>query len=206
MLRKVLLKIQKSGNPEVPITDDCIKAVIWDVFGAGTDTTIVAIEWAMTEMMRNDRVRKKAQAEIREALVPEIPSDLKKNARSSTGFSALQKKLFCNGSSENNKIEALIELNGNSEPKMETAELKLLPEEKNKEVKSSRKGREAEVFVVKAKRRNQITQEQYCFQISELKQEEQVIPALQKQIHSFTAANAKGRHSSPRVINQNINI
>lgn len=35
------------------------------MFAAGTDTTFITLEWAMTELMLNPRARKKAQAEIR---------------------------------------------------------------------------------------------------------------------------------------------
>lgn len=66
-LIEVLLRVQQSGSLEIPITDNNVKAVIWDVFGAGSDTSATAIEWAMSELMKNPRVRKKAQSEIREA-------------------------------------------------------------------------------------------------------------------------------------------
>ncbi|XP_020230726.1 cytochrome P450 71D8-like [Cajanus cajan] len=67
-LVEVLLRVQQSSNLDTPITTNNIKAVIWDIFAAGTDTSGKVIEWAMSEMMRNPRVREKAQAEIREKL------------------------------------------------------------------------------------------------------------------------------------------
>ncbi|RDX60715.1 Cytochrome P450 71D8, partial [Mucuna pruriens] len=65
-LADVLLRIQQSDTLDVKMTTRNVKALILDVFVAGTDTSASTIEWAMTEMMRNPRVREKAQAELRE--------------------------------------------------------------------------------------------------------------------------------------------
>ncbi|KAK7267892.1 hypothetical protein RIF29_20572 [Crotalaria pallida] len=63
----VLLRVQRNGSLEIPLTLNNIKAVILDMFAGGTDTSATAIEWAMSELMKNPRARVKVQAEIREA-------------------------------------------------------------------------------------------------------------------------------------------
>ncbi|KAK7393095.1 hypothetical protein VNO78_21548 [Psophocarpus tetragonolobus] len=58
----VLLRIQHSDTLDIKIND--IKAFLLEIFAAATDTSASTIEWAMTEMMRNPRVRERAQSEL----------------------------------------------------------------------------------------------------------------------------------------------
>ncbi|XP_042062199.1 cytochrome P450 736A117-like [Salvia splendens] len=44
---------------------DTIKAIILDVFGAGTDTSAVVLEWTMTELLRHPKAMRKLQEEVR---------------------------------------------------------------------------------------------------------------------------------------------
>nr|AVX32611.1 cytochrome P450 VoCYP71BE87 [Valeriana officinalis] len=61
----VLLRIQNEDQLQFPVTDNCIKAVILDVFGGGSETSSAATEWAMSEMVKNPHIMKRAQAEVR---------------------------------------------------------------------------------------------------------------------------------------------
>ncbi|KAL3824902.1 hypothetical protein ACJIZ3_020931 [Penstemon smallii] len=61
----VLLEIQQNQDAEMPLTMDNVKAILLDMFAAGTDTTFIALDWGMTEIVTNPRVLKKAQAEVR---------------------------------------------------------------------------------------------------------------------------------------------
>ncbi|RWR72097.1 cytochrome P450 71A1-like protein [Cinnamomum micranthum f. kanehirae] len=64
----VLLDVQKNGSLDMPLTMDNIKAVILDMFAAGTDTTFITLDWGMTELITNPRVMKKAQDEVQRAV------------------------------------------------------------------------------------------------------------------------------------------
>ncbi|GKV26503.1 hypothetical protein SLEP1_g35791 [Rubroshorea leprosula] len=70
-LVSVLLDLQDEGELEIPLTTDNIKAIILDMFTAGSDTSSTVVEWAMSEMLRNPRIMEKAQAEVRHVFAGE---------------------------------------------------------------------------------------------------------------------------------------
>ncbi|XXG52797.1 hypothetical protein AAC387_Pa03g1020 [Persea americana] len=61
----VMLQVQKDSNRDMHLTRDNIKAIILDMFSAGTDTTALTLEWVMTELAKHPNVMKKAQGEVR---------------------------------------------------------------------------------------------------------------------------------------------
>ncbi|KAL6842359.1 hypothetical protein ACP4OV_027786 [Aristida adscensionis] len=63
----VLLRLQKEGNTPVPLTDDTIYTVLFDMFAAGSETSSTFLNWCMTELVRSPALMAKAQAEVREA-------------------------------------------------------------------------------------------------------------------------------------------
>ncbi|KAL9228376.1 hypothetical protein vseg_003965 [Gypsophila vaccaria] len=62
----ILLDVQRD-NPDALPTDS-IKAIILDMFAAGTDTTFTLLEWAMTELLGAPEVMKKLQDEVRQVV------------------------------------------------------------------------------------------------------------------------------------------
>ncbi|TVU46276.1 hypothetical protein EJB05_05802, partial [Eragrostis curvula] len=62
----VLLRLQKDGGLQFPLTNEIISTVIFDIFSAGSETSSTALEWAMSELIKNQRVLHKVQSEVRE--------------------------------------------------------------------------------------------------------------------------------------------
>ncbi|KAG1328113.1 Cytochrome P450 71A1 [Cocos nucifera] len=61
----VLLSLQKDPGMDLALTEENIKALLVDIFGAGTDTSYIVLEWAMAELVRNSQVMEKLQDEVR---------------------------------------------------------------------------------------------------------------------------------------------
>ncbi|XP_062000580.1 cytochrome P450 71D9-like [Rosa rugosa] len=66
-LLDVLLKFHEHGGGlEFSLTTENIKAVIIEIFGGGGETSSTTVDWAMSEMIKNPRIMKMAQNEVRE--------------------------------------------------------------------------------------------------------------------------------------------
>ncbi|WJX88761.1 hypothetical protein P8452_70812 [Trifolium repens] len=61
----VLLWIQRTESLGFPIDRTVIKALLLDMFSAGTDTISTLLEWAMTELLRHPNIMKKLQEEVK---------------------------------------------------------------------------------------------------------------------------------------------
>ncbi|MFS7964176.1 putative cytochrome P450 [Helianthus anomalus] len=59
----VLLEIQRDNMTGFPLEDDMIKALILDIFMAGTDTTFTSLEWTLCELLRHPQAMKELQQE-----------------------------------------------------------------------------------------------------------------------------------------------
>ncbi|OAY84908.1 Cytochrome P450 98A1 [Ananas comosus] len=46
------------------LSDDTVIGLLWDMITAGMDTTVISVEWAMSEIVRHPRVQEKVQAEL----------------------------------------------------------------------------------------------------------------------------------------------
>ncbi|KAG2651738.1 hypothetical protein PVAP13_1NG271100 [Panicum virgatum] len=63
----LLLRLQKEGSMPILLTNETITALMFDMLGAGSDTSSTTLNWAMTELIRSMAAMARAQAEVREA-------------------------------------------------------------------------------------------------------------------------------------------
>ncbi|XP_027120267.1 norfluorocurarine oxidase-like [Coffea arabica] len=73
----IMIEIKRANTIGFALDRDAMKAIILDVFGAGTDTTHSVMEWGMSELLKNPEILQKLQAEVREVTQgkPEITRD-----------------------------------------------------------------------------------------------------------------------------------
>nr|XP_007142403.1 hypothetical protein PHAVU_008G277500g [Phaseolus vulgaris]ESW14397.1 hypothetical protein PHAVU_008G277500g [Phaseolus vulgaris] len=61
----VLLRLQKNGDLEHPLSDNVVKATLLDIFSAGSETSATIMDWVMSELVKNPGVMEKVQTEVR---------------------------------------------------------------------------------------------------------------------------------------------
>ncbi|KAJ6741878.1 CYTOCHROME P450 [Salix viminalis] len=60
----ILLDIYEDENAEKRLTRENIKAFLMNIFGAGTDTSSITVEWGLAELINHPTVMEKARQEI----------------------------------------------------------------------------------------------------------------------------------------------
>ncbi|TVU08168.1 hypothetical protein EJB05_41559, partial [Eragrostis curvula] len=71
----MLFNMHEDEAAEMRLTRDNIKAFMMDIFAAGTDTTTITLEWALSELINNPSVLRKAQAELDSVVGPSRLAD-----------------------------------------------------------------------------------------------------------------------------------
>nr|AGC29947.1 CYP71BE30 [Sinopodophyllum hexandrum] len=64
----VLLRLQKDANLGFQLTSDNIKAVLFDIFSGGSETSSTVMDWAICELMKSPTSMEKVQREVRQVL------------------------------------------------------------------------------------------------------------------------------------------
>ncbi|KAI3464030.1 hypothetical protein Pfo_020693, partial [Paulownia fortunei] len=62
----ILLGLKRNGSSSIDLTLDQIKAILMNIITGGTDTSSAVLVWALTALIKNPLIMKKAQAEIRQ--------------------------------------------------------------------------------------------------------------------------------------------
>ncbi|KAL1363830.1 phenylacetaldehyde oxime monooxygenase CYP71AN24-like [Arachis hypogaea] len=62
----LLLQVQEDGvHHDFHLSNDNLKAILMDVFAGGGDTTSTLLEWTFAELIKNPKIMKKVQEEVR---------------------------------------------------------------------------------------------------------------------------------------------
>uniref|UniRef100_A0A7N0UZL3 Cytochrome P450 n=1 Tax=Kalanchoe fedtschenkoi TaxID=63787 RepID=A0A7N0UZL3_KALFE len=69
---QIITELQKNDMSGLQFTRDNIKAILLDMFLAGTDTSAASMEWTMAELAKHPRIMKKVQDEV-QSVVGEQP-------------------------------------------------------------------------------------------------------------------------------------
>ncbi|CAI9096359.1 OLC1v1032481C1 [Oldenlandia corymbosa var. corymbosa] len=73
----VLLELQRNANAlDFSVDRDSVKAIILDMFVAGTNTTSALLEWAISELLKNSDAMKMLQNEVRNSLSGYLPDHI----------------------------------------------------------------------------------------------------------------------------------
>ncbi|CAI0435327.1 unnamed protein product [Linum tenue] len=64
----VLVRTMNDGSSRFRLTVDHVKAIVMNLFIAGTDTAAAALVWTMTYLMKNPTAMEKAQEEVRQVV------------------------------------------------------------------------------------------------------------------------------------------
>ncbi|KAK4380722.1 hypothetical protein RND71_002584 [Anisodus tanguticus] len=72
----ILLQVQKENKSGFKVEIDSIKAIIMDMFAAGTDTTSTLLEWTMNELIKNPKTLRKLRDEVRQVTQGKSEDDL----------------------------------------------------------------------------------------------------------------------------------
>ncbi|MED6211861.1 hypothetical protein PIB30_077643 [Stylosanthes scabra] len=67
LLSILLNLVEDHGALEYPLTMDNVKAIVFDMFVAGVETSSTVIKWAISELVKNPKAMARAQEEVRKA-------------------------------------------------------------------------------------------------------------------------------------------
>ncbi|KAF3438767.1 hypothetical protein FNV43_RR21531 [Rhamnella rubrinervis] len=77
----ILLRLQKDDTLDFKLNIYDIKAILADMFVAGTDTSSTGLEWLMAELIRHPKVMKKAQEEVRSVVGKKSKIDMEDTSK-----------------------------------------------------------------------------------------------------------------------------